>query len=98
MGLAYVKRKWLAPGGWDGPGFSGAQVTRFETLMCRHARVLDAHGRWVKPVKGRPALVASWDDGRGKLCWYEARCGAEERALYQECVRLFGQEAGAADV
>lgn len=89
MGLSYVMRRWLAPGGWNGPRFSGEQVSRFEALMREHAPTFDGR-RWVKPVKGEPALVAAWDDGRSALCWYEARRGPEERELLRKCTEIFG--------
>lgn len=89
MGLVYVKRSWLAPSGYDGEGWTGPQVTRFEALMRRHARTV-RNQRGQKAAKGMPMLVSAWDDGRGCLCWYTARAGAAERALYQRCVAIFG--------
>lgn len=86
-------RRWLAPGGWDGPRWTGEQVERFEKLMREHSRSLMKHGRWSKPVKGVPALVSSWDDGRSALCWYEARRGPEERELYERCRGIFGMDS-----
>jgi hypothetical protein len=91
MGLRYVSRRWLAPGGWDGPRFSADQTNRFERLMRKHASTLGASG-WKKPVKGKPSLVSSWDDGSSALCWYTARCGSEEKALLRECVEIFEAE------
>lgn len=37
-------------------------------------------------------LVAEWDDGRGRVPWYNARRGAEERALLAACVEALGAE------
>jgi hypothetical protein len=50
-------------------------TTRFEALM----RAAVAAG-----------LVRTWDDGRGRCPWYEARRGAAERALLARCTEALG--------
>lgn len=81
--MRLVTRTWLAPDQSPGAGWSAEQVDAFERLM----RVATA-----KP-RGRPALVVTWDDGRGYGCWYQARVGQPERALHDACKTVFGQEA-----
>lgn len=39
---------------------------------------------------GIPPLVQSWDDGRGRVCWYNARCLPSEPALRDRCRIIFG--------
>lgn len=80
MSDSHQKRTWQHPQGWDGPGWSRRAVDRFEQLMRDATR---------KP-RGVPALVHAWDDGRGIMCWYTARAGADERALRDRCRAVFG--------
>jgi len=89
MGLRYVTREWMTPGGYDGRSWSANQVTRFEKLMAEHSMQWDGR-RWIKPVKGEPALVSSWDDGRMHYCWYSARSCPQERELLAKCIEIFG--------
>ena len=77
----YVRRTWLAPVGLnDGNGWPVDVVQKFEALMRKHA---------VKR-RGLPVLISSWDDGRGRGCWYDGRVGPEETAIRNECRRMFG--------
>jgi hypothetical protein len=71
-----MTRTWQHPEGWKG----GGCVRLFERLMRAASR----------KSKGRPALVQAWDDGRGVVCWYNARAGLAERQLSDRCRVLFG--------
>lgn len=49
-------------------------TSHFERLMRRSKR----------------GLVTSWDDGRGRDMWYQAKRGGEERTLREKCVAAIG--------
>ena len=78
--MRYLTRTWQHPDGWGGPGWTVAQGEVFERLMRRASR----------KVKGRPPVVAAWDDARGISPWYSARACPAERRLRDACRALFG--------
>lgn len=78
--MRYLTRTWQHPDGWGGPGWTVAQGEVFERLMWRASR----------KVKGRPPVVAAWDDAREIAPWYSARACPAERRLRDACRALFG--------
>lgn len=71
--------KHLVGRGWNLHGVDAARIDErgFEALMLASVAA---------------GLVREWDDGRGRCPWYNARRGAEERALRDRCSALLGAQ------
>jgi len=80
VSIGIVTRSWLAPEGFDGQGWTPAQLDDFGALMETASA----------KVRGAPPLVQSWARSRGCMCWYDARAGREEMALRAKCRAIFG--------
>lgn len=74
--------RWLVGHSGD-CSFDADTLSRFQALMQAAS----------SKRKGSPALVSSWDDGRGSTPWYSARCCPDEIALRDRVAALLGVPA-----